>query len=425
VKPRYASLSAAVLVIALGAPLCAAQEQLPVKAVVFRVRNLDGPADADFDLILSDTVSLEIANAGYALAAGWEKLLDKGEAPPVHGPRAAELARGVEAAIAITGYYTRPDAGSVSLSVQCWEAAGETLLAQFTLSAPFDLSYYNLLHDRLAALADSAERFTGPPRIEAIEVAAARGLGTVTFHSSQDGVEVLLAGEKSLGTVAEGKLEAPVGLLSTGSRLELELSKPGFHTLTTAVTAIPDVRLPELLPARRFVVDLAWNSGQPLGLGGTARWFPVPDWVFAGGTAHLSAQVPAWGATDQYTVLHLDIGAAAGLYLLPVKPQITVFGAALKLPFRLGVMTGFGALPSLSFAPGHPTWLDWYILAPTPFLEIGTGHTVFTFRTDQRYSLGLPGGALDRGWIMLRVSDESDDGIREMLPIQLGVTFKW
>jgi hypothetical protein len=427
VKPRNVALTAAVLLfLSLGVPPCTAQEQLPVKAAVFTVRNLDAPSDADFDQILSDTVRLEIENAGYTVVDGWKKLLDAGEDTPVHGPRAAELARGVGATLAVTGYYTRPDAGSVALSVQCWDTAGETLLASFTLSAPFDLSYYNLLHDRLGALVRSAEEFTGPPRIEAIEVAAARGLATITFRSEQDGVEVLFAGEKSFGTIADGRLEAPVGLLSTGSRLELELRKPGFHTLTTAVTAIPDIRLPELLPARRFAADVVWNSGQPIGAGGTISWLPIPDWVFVGGAAHLSAQLPAWDAPDDYTVLHIDVGVRAGAYLLPMKPQITVFGAVLKLPFRVGVTTGFGAIPSFSFAPGHPMWLDWYILIPSPFLEIGTKDTVITFRTDQRYSLGLPGAAIGRGWMMRQVPDSSEsDGTRDVLPIQLGVTFKW
>lgn len=412
--------------LSLGVPPCIAQEQLPIEAAVFTVRNLDGAPDADFDRILSDTVRLEIENAGYAAADGWEKLLEKGEASPVHGPRAAELARGVGAAIAVTGYYTRPDAGSVALSVQCWETAGETLIASFTLAAPFDLSYYNLLHDRLAALVKSAAAFTGPPRIEAIEVAAARGLATVTFLSEQDGVEVLLAGEKSFGTVTGGKLEASVGLLSTGSRLELELRKPGFHTLKTSVTAIPEIPLPELLPARRFAVDLVWNSGQPFGVGGAFNWYPIPDWVFVGGATEISAQIPGWDSEDLSTVLHAEVGARVGAYVLPIKPQIRLFGATLKLPFRIGVVTGFGVLPSLSLAPGHPWWLDWYLLMPSLLLEIGTGKTVITFRTDQRYSLGLPGSAIERGWMMRQIPDSSEsDGYRHQLPVQVGVTFKW
>jgi hypothetical protein len=426
VKPRTLALTATFLILALAAPLGAAPQQLPVKAVVFAIRGLADEADAEFDRILSDTIRLEIGNAGYALVDGWEKLLAPGEAAPLRAPRAAALGRDLGAAIALTGYYTRPDAGSVALSVQCWETAGETLLASFTLSAPFDLSYYNLLHERLFALARSAEKYTGPPRIEAIEVAAARGLGTVTFHSEQDGVEVLLAGERSLGTIADGRLEAPVGLLSTGSRLELELRKPGFHTLATAVTAIPEIRLPELLPARRHAVDISWNSGQPLGVGGAYSWFPVPDWVFVGGATQLSAQLPAWDATDEYAVLHFEAGARTGVYLLPVKPQINVFGAALKLPFRVGVTTGFGAMPSFSFAPGHPWWLDWYVLIPSLFLEIGVKDTVIIFRTDQRYSLGLPGAAIEQGWMMRQVPDEDEeDGTRDVLPIMLGVTFKW
>ena len=52
--------------------------------------------------------------------------------------------------------------------------------------------------------------------------------------------------------------------------------------------------------------------------------------------------------------------------------------------------------------------------------------TAYTFRTDQRYSLGWPGSALDRGWITVRVPDDSeDDRTRDVLPVQLGVTFKW
>ena len=425
-KPIAATLYIAILLAAIAALPGAAQEQVPVKATVFTIRDLGTGADAEFDRLLSEAIRIEIENAGYDVVDTWDRLLDPGEAPPVHGSRAAELARDVGAAVAVTGYYTRPDAGSVALSVQCWETGGETLLASFTLAAPFDLSYYNLLHDRLAGLLAAAEKFTGPPRIEAIEVAEARGLGTITFLSDQDGVEVLLAGEKSLGTISGGRLEAAVGLLSTGSRLELTLRKDGYHTLETAVTAISKVRLPELLPARRFSLDLGWNNGQPLGAAASFAWFPVADWVFVGGAAQVSAQLPAFGATTEYAVLHFDVGVRAGVHLLPLKPSVTVFGAKLDLPFRVGVVVGFGALPTLSLAPGNPSWLDWYILTPCPFIELGTGKTVISFRLDQRYSLGLPGSVLPRGWIERRVPDGSEsDGWRGVMPVALGVTFKW
>jgi hypothetical protein len=424
VKPIAATLFIAILLAALPAPPGLSQEQQPVKAAIFTIRDLGPSPDADFDRLLSESVRLEIENAGYAVVDGWDALLGPGETPPVHGARAAELARGVAAAVAVTGFYTRPDAGSVALSVQCWETDGETLLASFTLAAPFDLSYYNLLHDRLAGLLAAAETFTGPPRIEAIEVAEARGLGTIVFLSAQDGIEVLLAGEKSLGTVAGGRLEAAVGLLSTGSRLELTLRKDGYHDIETAVTAIPEVRLPELLPARRFSLDLGWNSGQPLGVAASFAWFPIADWVFIAAATQLSAQLPAFGATGEYTVLHFDAGARAGLYLLPLKPSIRIFGAKLDLPFRAGVVAGFGALPTVSLSAGHPFWLDWYIMTPCPFVEFGTGKTVITFRMDQRYSLGLPGSALDRGWIMREVPNQSG-GTNDVMPVVLGVTFKW
>ena len=237
---------------------------------------------------------------------------------------------------------------------------------------------------------------------------------------------MVLGGEKSLGTIADGRLEAPVGLLSTGSRLELELRKDGFHTLETAVTAIPVINLPELLPARKTSLDLAWNSGQLLGVTGTYSIFPIPDWVFAGGALGLSVQIPSWDSTDDHVVVHLDLGARAGLYLLPAKPKLSLFGATLKIPLRIGVVTGFGAMPSFGIASGFPTWIDLYLLMPMPFIELGTNKTVVTFRVDQRYSLGLPGSAIERGWMERRIPDpDEEDGIREVIPVVLGVTFKW
>jgi hypothetical protein len=426
VKPIAATLFTAIFLAAIPALPGQAQEQQPVKAAIFTIRDLGPSADADFDRLLSESVRLEIENAGYAVVDGWDALLGPGETPPVHGARAAELARGVGAAVAVTGFYTQPDAGSVALSVQCWDTDGETLLASFTLAAPFDLSYYNLLHDRLAGLLAAAEKFTGPPRIEAIEVAEARGLGTIVFLSAQDGVEVLLAGEKSLGTVAGGRLEATVGLLSTGSRLELTLRRDRYHGIETAVTAIPEIRLPALLPARRFSLDLGWNNGQPLGAGALINWFPVPDWVFVGAAVQFSAQLPPYGATGEYAVLHFDAGARAGVYLLPLKPSVRIFGVTLDIPVRAGVVVGFGAMPTVSLAAGNPFWLDWYLMSPCPFVEFGTGKTVITFRMDQRYSFGLPGGALDRGWIMRRIYDPEDPmSFRDYVPVVLGVTFKW
>src|SRR4030042_2400834 len=88
VKPRNVALTVAVLLLSPGAPFCTAQEQLPVKAVVFTIRGLAGVADADFNQLLTEAVHLEIENAGYTVVDGWEKLLAAREAAPVHGPRA-------------------------------------------------------------------------------------------------------------------------------------------------------------------------------------------------------------------------------------------------------------------------------------------------------------------------------------------------
>jgi hypothetical protein len=124
-------------------------------------------------------------------------------------------------------------------------------------------------------------------------------------------------------------------------------------------------------------------------------------------------------------VLHFEAGTRAGFYLLPLKPSIKIFGAKLDIPIRAGVVVGFGALPSVSMSASHPTWVDWYILTPCPFVEFGTGKTVITFRMDQRYSLGLPGSALDQGWIMRKVPNQSGGGTNDVMPVVLGVTFKW
>jgi len=141
---------------------------------------------------------------------------------------------------------------------------------------------------------------------------------------------------------------------------------------------------------------------------------------------HAGAQVPSLGAVGEYTVLHFDTGVRTGAYLLPMEPRISILGASLRLPFRIGVVWSIGLLSSVSLAPAHPGWLDWYIGMPSPFLEIGTKDTVFTIRTDQRYALGLPGGALDRGWIMRRVPyADGSDGYDSTTPVMLGVTFKW
>jgi len=99
VKPIAGVLPIAILLALIVSLPGTAQEQLPVKAVVFTIRDLGMRADADFDDLLSESVRLEIANAGYAVVDGWDTLLEPGEVSPVTAtaaptPRASSAARG-------------------------------------------------------------------------------------------------------------------------------------------------------------------------------------------------------------------------------------------------------------------------------------------------------------------------------------------
>ncbi len=409
------------LVLLVAGPL-GAQQAGGITACVFPIANGSGEAAFDGDgRAIGEAVRAEFEAAGYLVTVPDEAA---GSAAVVHGEAGAAAAAAAGADIAVTGLFAIDAASeSISLSVDCWQRDG-TLMAGFDLAERFGLNFYNVLHDRMATLIGKVKTVTGAPRIDSLQLAAVKGLGQITFSIPQDGVEVFLAGEKSLGTSAGGALTAPVGLLQGGSDLALELRMPGYHPQRLLVPATPDVQLPALQRANRFAVEAGWTSAQPLGIGAALLWYPVADWVFLGLPLHVGAQLPPPGATGQHAVAHLDTGVRAGVYLLPYDTRIPFVPDTSPLRLRVGLSVCGGVYGTFSAAAGMPALWDWYFGPPMPFLEVGTEPVVFFIRMEQRYSFGFGGGALGRGWIMIE-TQKSGGGTDTRPPVILGVTWKW
>ena len=392
----------------LAAAGLGAQQAGGITACVFTIANASGdPAFQEDEQAITEAVRAQFEAAGYRVVAG--------QGAPAHGEEAVAAAASAEADLAVTGLFIiDPDAEAITIAVDCWQRDG-TLMGGFDLEERFGLNFSNVLHDQMAALIAKVKTVTGAPRIDSLQLAALKGLGDITFHAPQDGVEVVLAGEKSLGATSDGKLQAAVGLLKGGSDLVLDLRKAGYHSVSLVVPATPDIRLPALQRANTMAIEASWTSAQPLGVGGSVLWYPVGDWVFVGGLLGLGVQ------TGPHWVFHLDTGARAGVYLLPYDTRIPFVPASSPLRFRVGVSMSAGVLTTRSTAATLPWALDWYVGAPTPFLELGTESVVAFFRVDMRYALGLGPNLLGRGWV--EVAWPGSQATRP--PITVGVSWKW
>ena len=144
----------------------------------------------------------------------------------------------------MTGFYTVED-DRIYISIQCWDVSADVLAAGLQQTARFNIAFYSSLHDRVVEMLPQIHLETprGPARSTAASVRRQPTVSELTFLSPDDGMEVILPGDTSLGTIADGKLVWQSGGLPLGSRISVEKRKEGFHTSFETVRAAREIRL--------------------------------------------------------------------------------------------------------------------------------------------------------------------------------------
>lgn len=413
-----ARASAFLVAIVLCPALLPAQQSLsapaPATAVIYTVQDLSGPATThDYEQTITDVIAAAFTASGsFSLVsqADWQagaRSRSLSDRALLGGAAASELARGLKADVAVSSSYTVvDDSGTerILVTVQCWDAAGARLAAGFIKASRFDLGFYLSLRDWVAGLIASIGN-TPHPQSAAKPVARTLSpplLPRITFQSVDDGMEVLIAGDVSAGTVSGGKLEFAAGGIPQGTVLQITKRKAGYHDSIQKVKAARVITLSPLVKKSSFAAQVDWTIGEILGAGGALRWYPVPDTLFASAGTYLFAQPSITSAPR--AVLHGDASLSFGGYLL-FPPDS---------PVRLSVQTGGGVVLSVFTQPGFPVYADYYLNV----IGLGVETQVLGFplflRVDSRYALGLPGGLVPRGIV------------RSGLPlVTLGALFRW
>jgi hypothetical protein len=368
-----------------------------LRCVVFTVKDVS-PAgtNRDYEQAITASVRAAFASRGYPLIAesSWREAaaarsLD--EDALRQSSVAIQLAKELGADLAVTGFYSVQQE-EITYSMQCWEVATGRLASNAEQTTPFNLAFFSalslkLIDDLLPALRPAS----GEPRVP------------VVFTSPDEGMEVLLSGDLSIGKITNGRASWGIDSGSAGQKVLVEKRKDGYHSASQVVTLTPgkEIALSPLRPEHGFALELDWTLGQLLGAGVSARTYVVPDWLFIAEGNYFFVQPPVTAAAR--AVIHDDISVGVGGYLL-LSPES---------PVRLGVSTGVGLLVTFLTVPGFPTYSDVYVNVANVWIEARLGTAVIFLRQEYKYSLGYGMNLLGQGWLINRFP-----------PTTLGVLFQ-
>jgi hypothetical protein len=389
----------------------AAEDQAAVpdrSCIVYPVLDLSsGSAAADYSQPITDTIGAAIEVNGWKVLPP-DPWLAEAEKKNLH-PRALldmgpgiSVARDAGADMAVSGSYVVKDQ-EVFISLQCWDVKAGRLAAGIQEKARFNLAFYSYLHDRVARMLQRVVLST--PAEAAATAGAAPGiqLPQVTFLSPDEGMEVILSGDRSIGTVSGGKLVWIPGAISQGQAILVEKRKAGYHTAWQNVRVGEEVKLSGLARENRNGQEVDWTWGQLAGLGTTYRYYLAPDELFLAAGTYLFVQPPLTSAGTP--IYHVDVNIGVGGYLF-LPPDF---------PVRLGISSGAGVVTTFPGNPVLPPGADFYLTVINWWLETRILGPVVFLRQEWKFALGLGTNYLGTQWIMPA----------SFPPLTLGVMFQW
>ncbi len=365
--------------------------------------------NSKYEKIITDQLIIELENSGFNVLQRKrmeEVLADSGlnRQELVSGANIIPLARQLGADLAFSGFY-RVENKMLLLQIKCYNVAQEVLLGAALKTGRLNLSIYNLINRVVGEIL---------PRIRVIrkpvnEIAAVRDqVRKITLLSPDEDMEVSLAGERRVGRVVNSRLVLPFIPFKISSELILEKRKKGYYPDEERVVLEEESLEIELRPLRkqtRLATEMYWTYGQLLGIGLGQRYYLKPDYWFLSGEFYYYIQHSF--VENSRPVSHYDLKFLFGGY------PFTPVGSR----FRIGLSSGIGGIMTSYSVPGMPVNRDIYLNVLNIWLEWNLGSKwTLLLRQEGKYSLGLEGGLLGRGWLM--VGDHFP-------PLTLGLVRKW
>ncbi|HVO40279.1 MAG TPA: hypothetical protein VMV03_14710 [Spirochaetia bacterium] len=355
---------------------------------------------------LSDAVRQEFFAVGFTILAddAWTAEAARLKVAPdriTDPPQILALGQKAGADMAVSGFYWK-DKDRILVSIQCYDVKAGTLITGFLHTWRFNLGFYNSIHAEIADLVQNVVFLTAPKLISLKDEVR---IDEITFTSAQNGMEVVIEGEKSIGRVENGTLQFQTHGMKAGTSLQVEKRQEGYHPLWQTVIASPEIALTPLPKKNNLSFELQWTAGQLEGFGSTLRWYPVPDWIMVNFSEYLYTQIPL--VSGGSWPIHADSELLAGFYLF--RPP--------EAWFRWGVSAGVGTV--LTWVPGTtlPLFTDVYVNLLSLWGEVKVGGVPVFARVEMKVPLGI-------GNSLLGVGPPIHWG-GFLPPIALGVVIPW
>ncbi len=355
---------------------------------------------------LSDAVLQEFEGVGYHIVSEdqWRGEAAREKVSPdrvTEAPVVLHLGQQAGADMAVSGFYWM-DQGRILVSLQCYDVKAGTLITGFLHTWRFNLGFYNSIHAQIADLVQRVVFLTAPRLITLKDDVR---VDDITFTSAQEGMEVVVEGQKSIGRIRDGTLVFHTDGIKAGTPLLVEKRQEGYHTLWQTVIASPEVVLTPIPRANTVSMEIDWTAGQLEGAGATLRWYPEPDWIMVNFSEYLYTQIPLIRGANW--PVHADSELLAGLYLF-MPPQSG---------FRFGIAAGVGTILTYVPSTSLPLYTDVYINLLSLFAEWRVGGLPMFARIELKVPLGVGDSLLGAGppihWAGF------------LPPVALGVVIPW
>jgi hypothetical protein len=389
-------------------------EQIEFKACIFLNVNLSLEESSDYEMIISDIISVEMSDIGFSIIEPeiWRKIAESrglSNTDLLISRNAISVAKEAGADIAITGFYYIEES-AIIIDFKCYSVLNERLIASHIDSGRIGLSVHNLIYAAVEEMLPkilSAKQDIGQITEEEQEIIKQDSYFELTFLSEQDGMEIYLTENNYLGTITDGKLVVDSIPFNIGTEIKIIKKMEGYHT--EEVSLLLDekdmqVKLQPLFKETKLAAEIIWTTGQFFGLGMGMRYYFKPNSFFISSDDYFYFQ---YGFNDRSSpVFHNDLRILLGKYLFFPFNSI----------FRIGVSSGFGCIFSFYSIPEKGLYTDFYLNYLNIWTEWNIKKWAIFLRLEGKYTLGL-------GKNLLGTDFFGSKGYGP--PVTIGVIRKW
>lgn len=390
------------------------ENETDFKACIFLNVNLSEHESSDYETIISEILSVELANIGFTVleSDNWRNIAEQkglNNNDLLISRNAISVAAETGADIAITGFYYIEES-AIIIDFKCYSIKNNRLIASHIDSSRIGLSVHNLIYtaveDMLPKILAAKEDIGGISQEEE-EILTDFSKYELTFLSEDEDMEIYILENTFLGNIKDGRLIINTIPFNIGTEINITKKKAGYHSETEIIRIEENnqkITLKPLKKETRFAAEIIWTTGQFFGLGLGMRYYFIPDSFFISADDYFYIQ---YGFNERSSpVFHDDLRVLAGKYLFFPYSSL----------FRMGISAGIGCIFSFYSIPDKGLFTDFYIDFSNIWTEWNIKNWAIFLRVELKYSLGIGNNLLGRQIIV-------PEGIGPS--VSLGAVRKW